>query len=127
MGLVKAVALRSRPRIEVLPEPTAALGGLPLRDVDDLRDPYPLRAQYGFTRPCGGKTGTTNEYRDAWFVGFTPELAAAVWVGYDTPASLSRAASSKVALPIWAGASERRYLEGFPANDFAPRKDIVLA
>ena len=124
-GFGRAVALRARPRIDVLPEPTAALARGLLEDVVIFGISYPLRAQYGFTRPCGGKTGTTNEYRDAWFVGFTPELAAAVWVGYDTPASLSRAAS-KVALPVWAGVMNA-LLEGFPATDFAPRKDIVLA
>ncbi len=120
-----ALPLRARPRLEVLPEPTAALTRGMLEDVVIFGIAYPLRAQYGFTRPCGGKTGTTNEYRDAWFVGFTPDLAAAVWVGYDTPASLSRAAS-KVALPVWAGVMNA-VLDGFPVTDFPARKDIVLA
>ena len=39
----------------------------------------------GFKLPAAGKTGTTNDYRDAWFVGYTPHLAAGVWVGYDQP------------------------------------------
>ena len=39
----------------------------------------------GFTLPAAGKTGTTNEYRDAWFVGFTPMLVTGVWVGFDEP------------------------------------------
>ncbi|MEO5989625.1 MAG: hypothetical protein ABIU54_01235, partial [Candidatus Eisenbacteria bacterium] len=71
------------------------------------------------------KTGTTNDYHDAWFVGFTPELSAAVWVGYDTPTSLSRPAA-KVALPVWAGIMNA-VLQGFPATDFPARKDIMLA
>ena len=60
---------------------------------------YPLR-QLGYRGPVAGKTGTTNEARDAWFVGFTPELVAAVWVGYDdgTPLGLTGA---QAAVPIF--------------------------
>jgi len=50
-----------------------------------------------------GKTGTTNENTDAWFIGGSPDLIAGVWVGFDTPASLgSRQTAASVALPIWA-------------------------
>ncbi len=57
----------------------------------------------GFTRPCFGKTGTTNSWRDAWFIGFTPELICGVWVGYDIPDTIMRGGSGAVAaLPIWA-------------------------
>ncbi|HPR87243.1 MAG TPA: PBP1A family penicillin-binding protein [bacterium] len=61
---------------------------------------------YGVVTPCGGKTGTSNEYRDAWFVGFTPELAVAVWVGFDDNRSMRDAnnrgiTGSRAALPIW--------------------------
>ncbi len=57
-------------------------------------------AHIGF--PIAGKTGTTNESRDAWFVGFTPDLVAAVYVGYDEPRSLgSRETGSSVAIPIF--------------------------
>lgn len=55
----------------------------------------------GIGFPVAGKTGTTNDYRDAWFVGYTPELVALVWVGFDNGDSLERPASA-VALPIWA-------------------------
>ncbi len=55
---------------------------------------------WGFTQDAGGKSGTTNDMRDAWFVGFTPELLTAVWVGFDDnqPLGLS---GSVAALPIW--------------------------
>jgi penicillin-binding protein 1A len=46
------------------------------------------RAGQGLNRPVSGKTGTTDDYKDNWFVGFTPELVVAVWVGYDEPRSL---------------------------------------
>jgi penicillin-binding protein 1B len=54
----------------------------------------------GFTHDAAGKSGTTNDLRDAWFVGFTPELLTVVWVGYDdnTPVGLT---GSQAALPIW--------------------------
>jgi penicillin-binding protein 1A len=57
----------------------------------------------GFERAAGGKTGTTDDYADAWFVGFTPNLACGVWVGYDQRRSIFRGATGgSVAAPIWA-------------------------
>jgi penicillin-binding protein 1B len=55
----------------------------------------------GLVGPIAGKTGTSNEERDAWFVGYTPELVAVVWVGFDEPRSLGIAAAG-IALPVWA-------------------------
>jgi len=52
-------------------------------------------------RPLGGKTGTTNDYRDAWFMGFSPDLVAGVYVGYDTPRPLNNEAGGKAAAPIF--------------------------
>lgn len=62
------------------------------------------RSVYKFIRPAGGKTGTTNEFTDAWFIGFTPQIVAGVWVGLDNPAiSLgSGQTGAQAALPIWA-------------------------
>jgi penicillin-binding protein 1A len=54
----------------------------------------------GFTRPAAGKTGTTNDYKDAWFVGYTPDLLAVVWVGYDGQSKLGLS-GAEAALPIW--------------------------
>ena len=57
----------------------------------------------GFKLPAGGKTGTTDDYADAWFVGYTPHLVAGVWFGFDTPAPImSRGFASTVAVPAWA-------------------------
>lgn len=55
----------------------------------------------GFTRPAAGKTGTTNDYKDAWFVGYTPDLLAVVWVGFDGQSKLNLS-GAEAALPIWA-------------------------
>ncbi|MFQ5636556.1 MAG: penicillin-binding protein 1A [bacterium] len=61
------------------------------------------RWKYHFTRPAGGKTGTTNDYGDAWFTGFTRQIATGVWVGNDDHVSLGRGSDgAKTALPIWA-------------------------
>jgi penicillin-binding protein 1B len=59
-----------------------------------------LRAM-GFRGPIAGKTGTTDEEHDLWFVGFTPELVAVVWLGFDEPRSIG-VSSSQGPLPIWA-------------------------
>ncbi len=56
----------------------------------------------GFTLPAAGKTGTTNDYNDAWFVGFTPSLVAGVWVGFDQPHTiLPGGFAAEVAVPLW--------------------------
>jgi membrane carboxypeptidase/penicillin-binding protein len=62
-----------------------------------------LRGQFNYQGPVAGKTGTTNNFTDAWFVGFTPQLVAACWVGLDDPAkSLGRGQEgSRTALSIW--------------------------
>jgi penicillin-binding protein 1B len=57
--------------------------------------------QMGVTWPVAGKTGTTNDSQDAWFVGYTPNLVALVWVGFDNNDSI-KATGATVALPIWA-------------------------
>ena len=53
-------------------------------------------------RPVAGKTGTTNDYKDAWFVGYTPNFVAGVWVGHDDDKGLGHGESgARAALPIW--------------------------
>jgi len=66
-------------------------------------------------KPIGGKTGTTNKFRDAWFVGFSPDLAVGVYVGFDQPKSLGRRESGgKVAAPIF-----REFMRGALADTLA--------
>ena len=63
----------------------------------------PVRQVYNFQAPAAGKTGTTNDYKDAWFEGFTTHLVAGVWIGYDTPREIMAGGyGAQVALPVWA-------------------------
>jgi membrane carboxypeptidase/penicillin-binding protein len=79
----------------------------------------------GFALDAAGKSGTTNDLRDGWFVGFTPELLAVVWVGLDDnqPLGLS---GTQAALPIWT-AFMTRALAGRPDLPFTPPAGIVYA
>ena len=99
---------------------------------------------YGVTGAVAGKTGTTNNGADVWFIGYTPTIVAGVWFGYDTPKQIAdRAAGGRFAAPAWAdfykaGWSERRGTEWMPpdgmqsaiidpesgelATEFCPRK-----
>jgi 1A family penicillin-binding protein len=87
---------------EVVSPQTAFLMSEMLADVIDHGTAYKAR-QLGFKLPAAGKTGTTNEYRDAWFVGYTPKLVTGVWVGYDQPQTIMREGyASEVAVPLWA-------------------------
>jgi len=73
-------------------------------------------------RPAAGKTGTTNDYRDAWFIGYTPVLLTGVWVGYDDQRSIGRKETgARAALPIWLDfmkkAHDNRQPEDFSVPD----------
>jgi penicillin-binding protein 1B len=119
-SLVRGAArAASRPEraTRVISEPVAALMTGLLTDVVRFGVAYPLRNVYGFTRPVAGKTGTTDDYRDAWFVGYTPDIVAGVWIGYDRPRSLGRLAV-QTALPAWAMVVGPM-LAGFPPTPFA--------
>ena len=77
-------------------------------------------------RPAAAKTGTTNDYSNAWFIGFTPQLATGVWVGYDRPRSLGKdETGSRVAVPIWTTFMQSA-LAGMPAEDFPIPEKVVL-
>ena len=79
----------------------------------------------GFTLPAGGKTGTTSEYKDAWFVGFTPSLVAGVWFGFDEPQTImSRGYASDVAVPAWARFMKAA-TQGNPSRWFSAPKGIT--
>ena len=77
---------------------------------------------WGLRGPVAGKTGTTDGYRDAWFVGYTPELVIGVWVGFDDERAI-RLTGSQAALPIWVDVARRLIPADSP--DFAVPSGIV--
>jgi penicillin-binding protein 1A len=78
-------------------------------------------------RPLAGKTGTTNDHTDAWFVGFSPEIATGVWVGFDQNRLLGKGETGgRAALPIWLDFM-RPALADRPARDFAAPPGVVFA
>jgi len=87
-----------KPEPVISPELAYAMNML-LKGVLD-RGTGAMARRWGFTRPAAGKTGTTNDYKDAWFVGYTPDLLAVVWVGFDGPRKIGLS-GAEAALPIW--------------------------
>jgi penicillin-binding protein 1A len=78
-----------------------------LGDVIDRGTGSPAR-RLGVRFPAGGKTGSTDDFKDAWFVGFSSSLVAGVWVGFDRPETIGREAfGARYALPIWAEFMQR--------------------
>ncbi len=95
-----------------------ALAALVTSMLESVVDEGTGRRALALGRPVAGKTGTTNDSRDAWFAGFTGDHTAVVWVGFDQPRTLGhREGGSRVALPIWLeamGAAEKRH----PVREF---------
>jgi penicillin-binding protein 1A len=97
-----------------------------LKDVVRRGTAYQASSQLG-RRDLAGKTGTTNEQIDAWFVGYSPSLVAAVWVGFDEPATLGRGEyGGRAALPIWINYMSTA-LEGEPEQQMPQPPGIVTA
>jgi penicillin-binding protein 1A len=110
-------------REQILSEQVAFQMVTMLQDVVERGTGAPARG-LGVRGPVGGKTGSTNDYRDAWFVGFSSSVVAGVWVGLDRPARIQAGGSgARVALPIWADFM-RRVSRRLPAEPFAPPPDL---
>ena len=100
--LIDAFAAKSR---EAISAETAYVITNMLETVVNEGTGIRIRVIHNFHRPCAGKTGTNSDYKDAWFMGFTPQLAAGVWVGFnDQRVSFTGAygQGAKAATPIWA-------------------------
>ena len=86
------------------------------------------RAARRLKRPVGGKTGTSQEHRDLWFVGFTPDLATGAWMGYDdfTPLGRKDLTGGSTVVPLWTDYMEK-ILADYPPRDFSAPDGIVFA
>jgi len=110
----------------VISERTAFQMAHMLADVVNAGTAYGAR-RLGFTLPAAGKTGTTNDYADAWFVGFTPNLLTGVWVGFDQPRTIIRDGyAGEVAVPLWARFM-RAATKGDKPSWYTPPKGLVGA
>ena len=96
-----------------------------LRAVVDYGTGRPIR-DYGAKGIIAGKTGTTNNGTDVWFLGYTPNLVAAFWFGYDDPHSISSDASGgRLASPAWAEFYNQGWTEPVPENSWQPPAGLV--
>jgi 1A family penicillin-binding protein len=109
---------------QVLSASTAFLMASMLSDVVNRGTAYKARTE-GFTLPAAGKTGTTNDFVDAWFVGFTPRLVAGVWIGFDQPHTiLPNGFAGDLAVPLWAQFMKTATKADKP-EWFTPPTDVV--
>jgi penicillin-binding protein 1A len=113
--------------IQVIPESVAYIMTDLMRGVVEHGTPsYAIRNQAGFTKSAAGKTGTTSNWSDAWFCGFTPDIAAVVWLGYDKSfMTLGKGqAAAGISAPLW-GYYMKEVYNGMPDPVFSPRPGDV--
>ncbi len=80
----------------------------------------------GFDKPCGGKTGTTNDFKDAWFSGFTSNLTCTVWVGFDTPKkTIQGGYGATLSLPVWVDIMKTADRLGYKAGKLNSKVNLV--
>ena len=121
------VIFTTQPQAEqVVSAQTAFLMSQMLADVINHGTAWKAR-QLGFKLPAAGKTGTTNEYKDAWFVGYTPRLVTGVWVGFDQPQTIMGGGyAAEIAVPLWA-AFMRDATKGDPNEWYKAPAGVVTA
>ncbi|MBA4406211.1 penicillin-binding protein [bacterium] len=109
---------------EAIPEETAYIMTNMLQTAIDRGTGQSARGVYNFQRPAAGKTGTTQDFTDAWYVGYTPQIAAGVWVGFDDQRvsfTGEYGQGARAALPIWAIFMHDVYEQlKLPLVDFIP-------
>jgi penicillin-binding protein 1A len=81
----------------------------------------------GFKLPAAGKTGTTNDFKDAWFIGYTSSMTCGVWVGFDQPTTIiSRGYGAALALPVWTQVMMKA-ASRYPAHELQPTVQLQQA
>jgi penicillin-binding protein 1A len=100
--------------VPVLPVGVAQLTDRLLKHVMDSGTGASARSEHGFKLPAGGKTGTTNDYKDAWFVGYTQALTCGVWMGCDDPQTIVAGGyGARLSLPVWADVMKKAQTLGY--------------
>ena len=95
-----------------------------LKDVNIRGTGYKVSAS-GFNHPSGGKTGTTNDYTDAWYIGFTKHYTMGVWVGFDQPVSMGPGhTGGNYALPAWIAVMTKIH-KGLPQKSFPVPPGVI--
>ncbi len=108
---------------EVLTASEAAVMVSMLQSVVDHGTAHGARAR-GLTVPAAGKTGTTSDYKDAWFIGFTPLVTSGAWCGYDDNHPMKNGwGGSKIALPLWTNFMQTIH-QNMPVTDFVFPEDL---
>uniref|UniRef100_A0A7V3UZV0 PBP1A family penicillin-binding protein n=1 Tax=candidate division WOR-3 bacterium TaxID=2052148 RepID=A0A7V3UZV0_UNCW3 len=110
------------PRLAIRPQTAYILTSM-MQSVVNEGTATTIRA-LGFTGPAAGKTGTTDDYTDAWFIGFTPTLTCGVWIGYDRKKTIFRGATGGViAAPVWGELMKQIYTDTISTFPVPP--DII--
>ena len=82
--------------------------------------------ELGFSAAAGGKTGTTNDFQDAWFLGYTSRLSGGVWIGLDQPGTIMEGAyGGRIALPVWNDIMTEAQRIGYEFTDFAEPEEVI--
>lgn len=111
---------------EVITPSVALLMRNILAQVLDRGTAATLRSEYGFKEPGGGKTGTTNDYKDAWFAGYTDRVSCGIWVGLDKPQTIVEGGyGGTLALPIWADVMKKAVALGYKTE--VPKVSLPLS
>jgi penicillin-binding protein 1A len=114
---------RSHPHFEAVMNPSTAF--VLTQMMGNVVETGTAKEALRLGRPAAGKTGTTNDSKDAWFLGFTPELLTGVWVGFDADRSLGSLTGGRAAVPIWT-TFMMQALEGRPVTEFRVPENVAL-
>ena len=122
VAITKILDRNGRILEEIVPEGKAVISQQSAADLTSMLEDVITRGtgkNANIGRPAAGKTGTTSNYKDAWFVGYTPDLVAAVWVGNDDNTSLPGIMGGQTPASIWSSFMKKA-LANVPVHDFDP-------